>query len=156
MFFNLRLAFFIYIFVFFALLTHAQQTVPLKFQGSVSDDKSDLSGVSVQIAFATGKVMATVVTDAEGNYRFEVPLEGDFLITVAKEGYVSKKFAVNTKGVPPEKAVNNFPIIEASLTLFKKLEGIDYSLLNKPLNKYSYNAAKDNFEYDKNHIEPEQ
>lgn len=128
------------------------QSIPLRFQGSVSDDRSDLSGVSIQISKG-GKVVNNVITDGAGNYHFELPLGGDFLITVSKEGYVSKKFTVSTMGVPPEKAITKFPIIEASLTLFKRLEGIDYSLLNQPLNKYYYNVDKDNFEFDKNHLE---
>src|SRR5262249_21174223 len=66
--------------------------------------------------------------------------------------YVTKKFTVNTGGVPPEKAATKFPIIQASLGMFKKMEGIDYSALNQPINKYKYNPQLDNFEYDEAYL----
>src|SRR6476660_4332183 len=111
------------------------QAVPLRFQGNVSDDNSDLSAASIQVTQG-GKVINTVVTDRLGNYSFELPLGGDYIVVVSKDGYVPKKFSVNTNGVPPEKANTKFPIVEARLSLFKRTDGVDYSLLNQPMNKF--------------------
>lgn len=127
------------------------QSLPLRFQGNVSEDRVRMSGVNLQIS-KSGRVMNNILTDANGNYSFELPMGGEYMVTVSKEGYVSKKFSVSTMGVPPEKATSKFPIIEASLTLFKRMEGVDYSLLNQHLNKYYYNVDQDNFEYDENHL----
>src|SRR5688572_5821461 len=138
--------------VFQATFLGSQTTFPLRFQGNVSGERMDLGNATIQIT-QNGKVVQTVATDGGGNYSFEVPMGGDFLVTVSKEGYVPKKFTISTLDVPPEKAETKWPLIEASLTLFKRLEGIDYSLLNQPLNKYTYNIAKDNFEYDKKYLE---
>ncbi len=145
-----RLFFFI-AFTFNCLLFYSQN-VPVRIQGDVSDDKGNISGAQVQVTQG-GKVINTISTDGSGKYAFELPLGGDFLVTVSKEGYVAKKFTVNTMGVPAEKATTKFPVIQASLGLFKKMEGIDYSALNQPLNKYNYNAAEDNFEYDTGYLE---
>src|SRR6476661_7395522 len=128
------------------------QTVPLRFQGNVSEDNVDLTAASIQITQA-GKIINTVTTDRTGNYSFELPIGGDYEVVVSKDGYVPKKFTVSTTGIPPEKANTKFPIVEAKLSLFKKMDGVDYSWLNKPMNKFSYNEKKDNFEYDKNYLE---
>lgn len=138
-------------FLFFLILNFHGQSVPLRFQGSVSDDRNNLSGVTLQVS-KSGKVMNNILTDAGGRYSFELPLGGEYLITVSKEGYISKKFTVSTLGVPEEMASLRFPSVEASLTLFKKMEGIDYSLLNQPVNKFYFDVEREDFVYDENHL----
>ncbi len=138
-------------FLFFLILNFHGQSVPLRFQGSVSDDRSNLSGVTLQVS-KSGKVMNNILTDAGGRYAFELPLGGDYVITVSKEGYISKKFTVSTLGVPAEMAGMRFPSVEASLTLFKRMEGIDYSLLNQPVNKFYFDVEREDFVYDENHL----
>ena len=136
----------------FQCLFFYSQNVQVKFQGDISDDKGSISGAQVQV-MQGGKMINTITTDGSGKYAFELPLGGDYQVTVSKEGYVSKKFTVNTMGVPPERATTKFPIIQASLGLFKKMEGVDYSALNQPLNKYKYSGEADNFEYDEAYLE---
>ena len=148
--FFIRLFFFV-LFVSKCTLFYSQ-TVPVRVQGDVSDDKGNISGANVLVT-QSGKTVNNLTTDGSGKYNFELPLGGDYLITVSKEGYVSKKFSINTGGVPPEKATTQFPIIQASLGLFKKVEGVDYSVMNQPLNKYKYNSEVDNFEYDTDYLE---
>ena len=128
------------------------QNVPVKFVGNISDDNGNVGGASVQITQG-GKPITSAMTDAGGEYSFNLPLGGEFLVTVTKDGYVAKRFSVSTLGVPPEKALNKFPVIQADMGLNKRLEGVDYSLLNQPINKYNYNPTKDNFEYDKAHLD---
>ena len=128
------------------------QTVPVRFEGNISDDAGNVSGAVIQITKG-GKAVGSAMTDAAGDYSFEVPLGGDFLVTVSKDGYVSKRFSISTLGVPPEKSENKFPVIQADMGLNKRYEGVDYSLLNQPINKYNYNPTKDNFEYDKAYLE---
>ncbi|MDX2172620.1 MAG: carboxypeptidase-like regulatory domain-containing protein [Bacteroidota bacterium] len=128
------------------------QSVPVRFQGEIGDDNGSVSGANIQITQGS-KVVGSAMSDGSGKYNFEVPLGGEFLVTVSKDGYVSKRFSISTLGVPEEKSTTKFPIIEASLSLNKKYDGVDYSLLNQPINKYNYNPTKDNFEYDKNYLE---
>ncbi len=146
-----RLLFFT-LFIFNFISQQAQDAVPVKFQGDVSDEKGSLPSAQVQISRG-GKIENTILTDMSGKYNFALPLGGDYLVTVTKEGYVTKKFTVTTTGVPPEKATINFPIIQARLSLFKKMEGVDYSALNEPINKYKYNPLLDNFEYDAGYLD---
>ena len=122
----------------------------VRVSGRVSDaSNSGLPGVNVVINCST----KGVTTDGTGKYDFDLPLDFDYSIVVSKPGMATKKYAVSTRGVPPEKSTSKFSTVEASLTLFEKLDGVDYSLLNQPLNKYNYNPTKDNFEYDKGYLE---
>lgn len=129
------------------------QTFPLHVEGYVTDLKGNgVPGANVTVN-AGSKVLNNITTDGTGKYAFDLPLNNDYSISVGKAGMVTKKYAVSTRGVPEEKATSKFSSVEASLTLFEKLDGVDYSLLNQPLNKYNYNPVKDNFEYDKNYLD---
>jgi hypothetical protein len=129
------------------------QTFPLHVEGYVTDLKGNgIPGVAVAVN-AGGKIVNNIITDGTGKYAFDLPLNNDYAIMVSKPGLVTKKYSVSTRGVPEEKSTSKFSTVEASLTLFEKLDGVDYSLLNQPLNKYSYNPTKDNFEYDKNYLD---
>ena len=140
------------IILFFCFHSIFSQTVPVRFEGNISDDNGNVGGAVIQITQG-GKAVGNAMTDASGDYSFNLPLGGDFLVTVSKDGYVSKRFSVSTLGVPPEKAEMKFPVIQADMGLNKRMEGVDYSLLNQPINKYNYNPTKDNFEYDKNYLD---
>lgn len=150
MFFNLSRAVFL-IFLVFNSFSFFGQDVLVEVQGDVSDDDGNLSGVSLQVSQGS-KIVNTAITDPYGKYSFAVPLGGDFAVVVSKPGYVSKRFTINTNGVTPERALLKFTPIGAKISLFKKLEGVDYSLLNQPLIKYVYNPTKENFEYDKGYL----
>ncbi len=88
------------------------------------------------------------MTDATGHFNFSVPFGVDYLITVSKDEFVSKKFDINTNGIPPEKSSSNFKVIQADITLFKRMKGVDYSILDQPIIKYSYNAEDEVFAFD--------
>jgi hypothetical protein len=122
------------------------------FAGIISDDMGNVSGANLQVT-ENGKAVTNVVSSAAGEYLFTIPFGGNFLIVVSKEGYVSKRFMVSTIGVPPDKQAEKFPTIKADIGLNKRYEGVDYSLLNQPINKFSYNPQRDNFEYDKPYLE---
>jgi len=135
-------------------IAYAQEapTFPLHVEGTITNlEDTPMSGAIIQVS-QNGQVIKNITTDGSGSYQFDLPLNSDYVVTVTKPGHVSKKFTVSTKGVPPDRATSKFGTVEASLSLFEKMEGIDYSPLNQPMNKYSYNANKENFEYDANYL----
>jgi hypothetical protein len=140
------------ILVIFSRLLLAQTVTSISVQGSISDDNGNVSGAAITITQG-GKVVNNVLTNAGGGFMFDVPFGGDFLVTVSKDGYVSKRFSINTNGVPPEDQTTKYGTIQIDMGLNKRYEGVDYSLLNQPINKYMYNPAKDKFEYDKNYLD---
>ncbi len=120
----------------------------LQIEGQITNSEDNpMIGAIVQV-YQGAKVIGTYPVDLEGKYSFKLPLDGDYTVVVSAQKTVTKKFMVSTRGVPPERAVNKFSTIQADLGLFEKMDGIDYSILNQPLQKYMYKADKTNFGYD--------
>ena len=151
-------------FIFFILLTFlpvvsvfSQAIVPrgfyeFVFGGQVTefDDKKQrdvpLPGCSVNL-YKGSTLVATSPTGSNGKFKLKIPPDEDFMLTIAKFGYVTKKIAINTISVPGGRFE-----YEVDIDLFKVFPGLDYSVLNQPIGRIIYNATLSpapNFDYDK-------
>jgi len=149
--------FFLLIFFLSVSLAKAQTTAPtiyqIPVQGKIVDDAdSPIAGAVIQV-MAGSKVVATTTTGGDGKYLLQLPHNADYIFSVSGPGMVTKKFMLGARGIPPERAQEPFGAIEATVGLWKKVDGIDYTLLNQPANKYYYNPDKQKFEYDKAYLE---
>jgi len=130
----------------------AQAPVLLNVQGKIYDDNDALNGAIITVTQG-GRTVSTITTGSDGKYSFQLPLGGDYLVTVSKSEMITKKFSISTRGIPPERALEPFGVVDAQISLWKKVEGVDYSALNQPANKYTYLGDKQNFDYDKAYLE---
>ena len=144
MFFYRYSFYFILIFYSFSI---SSQELSIKIKGKITDDLSAIVDANIIIT-QNSKIVNKLLTDATGHFSFSVPFGVDYLITVSKDEFVSKKFDINTNGIPPEKSSSNFKVIQADITLFKRMKGVDYSILDQPIIKYSYNAEDEVFDFD--------
>ena len=144
MFFYRYSFYFILIFYSFSI---SSQELSIKIKGKITDDLSAIVDANIIIT-QNSKLLNKLLTDATGHFSFSVPFGVDYLITVSKDEFVSKKFDINTNGIPPEKSSSNFKVIQADITLFKRMKGVDYSILDQPIIKYSYNAEDEVFDFD--------
>ena len=147
--------FLIFTLLVWSCIAYSQEpaTFQLHVEGTITNlEDTPMPGAVIQV-MQGGKVIQSITTDGSGSYAFDLPLNSDYTINVTKPGHVTKKFQISTRGVPPERAQTKFGTIEASLSLFEKMDGIDYSPLNQPMNKYNYNPNKENFEYDKAYLD---
>ncbi|MDI9339781.1 MAG: hypothetical protein QM534_04355, partial [Sediminibacterium sp.] len=119
--------------------------------GEISMGKGPLSGANVKI-YQGSKLVQNLYTDANGEYNCVLPLNAEYLVVVEKAGLISKRYTITATGVPPERTLP-FEGIDASMTLFEKMDGVDYSLFNQPMNKFFYDTKADNFLYDKPYLE---
>jgi hypothetical protein len=132
------------LFVFSCNLFSQDWTLPLT--GKVEKNDKKLQGAIVTLMQGS-KQIAQTLTGEDGAFKFEIPANGDFMITVTKPGHCTKKFQVSTRGVPPDdKSTKRFDI--PGINLFEPLPNIDYSVLNQPLVKIQYSATKQVFDYD--------
>ena len=147
---------FAYLILFFSILSlglfsqtaSPPETFSLQVEGQITDSEDDpIIGAVVQV-YQGAKVIGTYPVNVEGKYSFKLSLNGDYTVVVSAQKTVTKKYMVSTRGVPPERALSKFTTIRADLSLFEKMDGIDYSILNQPLQKYMYKADKANFIYD--------
>ncbi len=138
----------IFIFHCFFLLSNLWgQSNLLNIHGEITEHDEPAESAVVTV-YSGSKVVQTQVTTAEGRYQLDLPLNVDYTIVISKQGLMSKKFFVSTKGIPPEKMTEPFNPVEASVDLFEKVEGVDYAILNQPLNKCFYNQDENKFQYD--------
>jgi len=120
--------------------------------GRVDDEKGPTAGVVVQV-YQGSKLISTTTTGSDGRYTLQLPLNADFTISLTKPDFVNKKYLVSTRGITPERANEKFNPVLAETGIRKKLDGIDYSLYNQPMNKFYFDGTKDKFEFDKPYLE---
>jgi hypothetical protein len=150
------LRYFVPLFLLVNFLANAQNpptVYQIPVQGKIVDDgDSPIAGASIQV-HAGSKLITSTTTGGDGKYMFQVPIGTDYMITISAPGTVTKKFMLQARGIPPERAQEAFGTIEATVGLWKKIDGVDYSILTQPANKYYYNPDKQKFEYDKAYLE---
>jgi hypothetical protein len=141
--------------IFFLLLISIgafAQNETLNLGGKISDERKIAMGGAVVSVTKDGKTFTAFPTSLNGSYALYLPMGSEFVVTVSKPGYANKYFTVSTLGVPPESAKKKFSVMVADLELIEYVEGVDYSMFNKPMNKYYFNPKIDNFEFDKKYM----
>lgn len=86
-------------------------------------------------------------TKANGKFKFRIERERDYLIEFSGKNMVTKRVAINTQGIP---AMSDIPFfeIELEMDLFPFVEGVDYSVMEQPLGRASYDDRIKNIRWD--------
>lgn len=148
---------FIILFAFGVLpLLAGAQTWQFPFTGKIEEfDEKKQKDVSLEAALVTlykgGSLLNQTTTQSNGKFKFVLDPNTDYTLTVTKNGYIMKKFTINTFNVPDERSKEGFAGMDITVVLFKTYPGLDYSCLDKPIAKISYNSSKDveDFDYDR-------
>ena len=105
---------------------------------AVTDEGKKLSGAEIKV-FKNGSLVETVLTDGKG--LADIPCDPNAIYTIevgGNKGMIKKKIEINTNGVAPE-AVKGDLFFPATVELFEKIEGMDVSILDKPIGKIKFN-----------------
>ena len=134
----------------FTSLNFYSQDWVFVFTSRIEKEGKGMGGASIKLYNGSTLVKETN-SDNEGNFKLEIPPNGNYSIIISSPGMVTKKVQVSTMDVPSDKTAKNFKSILKieSFSLFEPLPGIDYSALNQPLLNISYNADKKSFSDDK-------
>jgi len=103
----------------------------------VTDEGKRMSGAEIKV-YKGGTLVETVLTNSKGEADIPMNPNGDYSIEIGgNKGVIKKKLSVNTNNVPAGAAKGDqyFP---AEVDLFKKVEGLDYEILEKPIGKILY------------------
>ena len=116
----------------------------VKFKGKVIITDNSLADVTIKL-YKRNELVNTIVTNASGNFEVKIELGNSYTFEVEKEGYITKRLAVNatSKKVIKER-VENFDFF-CELIPFK--DGIDASQLDFPITIIQLNEKKGQFEY---------
>ena len=106
-----------------------------------NEDGEGVSGVSAKL-FNKGQEEKSITTTSSGIVTFTLEPNSDYLIELSKNGFVSKIISVNTKipSYEDQQFEVAFPVL-----LFQPCEGLDYSVLQKPVVKLVHNEKRRDF-----------
>ncbi|MBL7891460.1 MAG: carboxypeptidase regulatory-like domain-containing protein, partial [Bacteroidia bacterium] len=142
------------VFLLFGLHTYSQSwTFPVSGRVTNGGKKLDRANVTL---FKSGTQVNQVVTSSNGKFEFVLEPDADYIITVTKPGFITKKFSFNTQNVPSDRAKQGFGGVDLSeIVIFEIPKGVDVNELNnilsQPIAKFAYQDAGKDFNYDENY-----
>lgn len=71
----------------------------------------------------------------------------DYILSFEKPGYITKRVAISTKGVPKDMQEDELDF-EFVIEIFQQYEGINTVIFNQPVARYFYDVKEDGFAYD--------
>ena len=115
------------------------QTPGLVVTGEVKEGKSRLNDAVIKV-FKNGTAI-NEETSSNGKYSFLLDYDANYTIEYSKNGYITKRVAFNTSNVSEEEKLYewDFPTV---VSLFKRIEGVDYSILDKPIGKVYFEPGE--------------
>ena len=114
----------------------------------VTDEGKKLAGSEIKV-FRNGSLVETVTSDARGRADIPMDPDGEYTIEIGgNKGFIKKKIAVSTKNVPPEAAKGDI-FYPAEVELFSKIDGLNLSILEKPIGKVEYDEEYGEFGADR-------
>ncbi len=119
-------------------------------------DKEEKGLGGAQIALYQGATLVQKVqSDAYGDFTINVPGNGEYILVVSYPGYNTKKFYVNTKGVPEDIADDRFKPTFAigGFIMAKAFPGVDYGQLQQPLVRVVWQPRSKKFDDDEQYTE---
>lgn len=116
--------------------------------GSVKKEETNkrFEGVTITVK-RNGSVWKTITSPSNGKFDLSLPPDGIYLIEFSKFGHETKRVEFSTKNVPPEDAKYGFEF-PMEMNLFEKMDGLDVSVLDKPIAKIAFDPATGYMDYD--------
>ncbi len=113
----------------------------LLIDGTLTVGSQKLNAAQVTV-FKDGQKSNEVTTKSNGKFEVELELDHLFMLVFGKEGYVSKKIEVDTRGIPEdEKETANLYYGKWKVELFEESLGLNTSILKQPIGKVSYSST---------------
>ena len=134
--------------MFFSFDAISQVGWDVVVDGAVFKGNKELGGAVVTL-FENSVEVDEIKTSGDGVFNFALLPGNDYLIVIAKPGYVSKRMSITMTGISMEDTrVTFLPWISFDIYLFENIEGLDVSVLKKPVVKWVYDDKEDAFVHD--------
>jgi tetratricopeptide (TPR) repeat protein len=142
-----RFVFIIPAFIIYFSTSIAQNTGVLQIDGIAEHMMEPLPEATVELFKGNTKV-STINTDKWGRFKFTLDLNSYYTVVVSKDEYVAKRIDFDTK-VPVE--LDRKYYFYFALGLLTPCDGVDFSLLKKPVDVVAFHDRKDRFISDKDY-----
>ena len=122
-------------------------------KGTVKKSRKRLEGAVVTLYKGSSQITQQT-TNSTGRFDIKMDLNGEYTLTISKAGHITKKFYFNTKGVPDDRAKEEFggQDIEVSIFEMPKDPGVVSqinSILSQPMAKFYYDDKIKEIDFDK-------
>jgi len=133
----------------FVAQTIAQPAWKVDLEGGIKDEdsKQAIEGAKIEI-LKDASIIKTIYANEKGKFQYFLSPNNEYTIKVSSPGYVSKLISVSTTNVPDKVDVTGNFIVKMQVSLFHKVPGIDFSLLDKPVGSIFYEPKENNFDFD--------
>jgi len=104
---------------------------------------------AVVLLLEDGNKTDEIVTPGNGDFSFSLSFNHEYIVVISKTGHASKKVSISTNNIPEGTFEKKFvPVIEFDVELFEKIEGLDVSILDKPIAKWIFDTGENQFVHD--------
>lgn len=123
----------------------AQDVNNLAIEGIVKDGAGNKITNATITLIQDGAQIDRVTTGKNGRFDLYLEFGHEFIVAISKPDHVTKRLAFNTNNVPEDEQMWGYEYGGIIVELFKELDGVDYSILNKPTGKFYYEPNVENF-----------
>jgi hypothetical protein len=122
-------------------------------KGTVKKSRKKTEGAIVTLYKGSSQV-SQQTTSSNGRFDVKMDLNAEYTLTISKPGHITKKFYFNTKGVPDDRAKEEFggQDIEVSIFEMPKDPGVVAQInqiLSQPMAKFYYDDKIKEIDFDK-------
>lgn len=147
-----RFFFSIFCFLLFSFGSHAQSDKDPQFQAKIEDLETGrkIDNVIIEI-YKNGKLDNTVICD-DGKFLASFEYDNNYEIKIGTNtDYITKIVEYDTRDMPQEVIDEGNLMFTATISLFKKIEGLNAEAFEKPIAKIAYAESQDDMYYDEDY-----
>src|SRR5262249_41323789 len=134
------------LFSFLTAISQAQRDGYLQIFGNIRKDSRDLEGAEIKV-LKNNVAVQTLYTKSNGKFVFNLPLNGEYIVSVGKSGLLTKSISVST--VVPDDQKDIIFSYKFNVDLFAAVgDAAASEAVAKPIAKIAYNSTYEDFDYD--------
>lgn len=134
-------------FLIFSETSFAQRDGYLQIFGNIKKDTKNLEGAEIKVMKKKKNIIVQTLHTAEnGKFVFNLPFDGEYIISVGKPGLLTKSISVST--TVPKKQKEFIFSFKFNVDLIPAMGDSSKATVNKPIAKIAYSATYEDFEFD--------
>jgi hypothetical protein len=95
--------------------------------------------------------VSTIPVDSMGRWIELIPCDHIYRVDFTAEGYATKHVIIDARSIPLEEQLGGFSM-DIDITLFKAIDGVDYTLLEKPIGVSRYDTYTYSISWDSDQV----
>ncbi|MDE0772970.1 MAG: hypothetical protein OSB25_12310, partial [Salibacteraceae bacterium] len=135
------------LFLFLGFISAFGQMEKLHISGDMKDGFADMSKAFV-IVYVNGQKLKRAAADGSGNFEFDLEFGKNYELQFFNQGYATKKVDILLQNVTSEMIGLGCRGREVQVSMIQKVDGIDYSVLDKSVGQIFFDPEVECFDWD--------